>query len=120
MLTPAQEIVKYFVDKTGKRATQGWYAQQIGIVNTLFKTGFTFDEVKTGIDFVMEHPPVKGFSSLGLLGYVLEDVLIKAKAKEIKEQQQSQWQHYEDMNKHDDYSNQQKFQQNNKPKVKGS
>lgn len=120
MLTPAQEIVNHFIEKTNKRASTGWYRQQLGIANHLFDTGFTFDEVKSVIDYLVDNPPRNGFHSLGLLGYVMEEILIKIKAKEVKEQQQMQWQHYEDLNKHDDYSNMQKFQQNNKPKVKGS
>jgi hypothetical protein len=81
----AVEIARYFFTVTNKRATKATMSMSIGQAKSLLNAGFTFEEITKVIDYLTLHPPRNGFNSLGFLSYVMEEVLDKIKAKEVKE-----------------------------------
>ena len=80
-----REVARYFFDKTGRKATPALFGQSLGQVKTLLLSGFTEEEIKKGIDYLVENPPKNGFRSLGFLSYCLDDILLKIKVKELRE-----------------------------------
>jgi hypothetical protein len=116
----AQDIAKYFYEKTGRHITKGTYVQQISCAKNLINAGFSSDDIIKGIDWLIANPPRNGFSSLGYLSYVLDDILIVIKANEIKQSIIQDYNQYIDLCKNEQFSNVEKFQQQSKPKVKGS
>jgi len=80
----AVRVAQYFFAATGKRATSATMKQTIGQAKSLLKAGFKPEEIIHVINELVEHPPKDGLKSLGYLSYVIEDVLIKIKAKEVR------------------------------------
>jgi hypothetical protein len=58
----------------------------INQAKSLIEAGFDYEEIKQGIEWCVEHPPKKGFQSLGWLSYDLENILVKVKAKQTKKE----------------------------------
>lgn len=80
----AVRIAQYYFNATRKRATTATMKMSIGQAKSLIGAGFTPEEIIIVINELVERPPKNGFKSLGLLSYVMEDVLTKFKAKEVK------------------------------------
>lgn len=121
----AKTVAKHFFEKTERKATSGLFMQQFALARQLINDGFRPEEIMQGIDWLIANPPRNGFHSIGYLAYVLDDILIKTRITEMKEQMKQQainqdYEQYADLCKNENYSNAQKFQQQSKPKVKGS
>lgn len=80
----AARIAQYFFNALNRRTTPATMKQSIGQAKTLLNAGYTPEEIIIVINELVEHPPRDGLKSLGFLSYVMEDVLIKYKAKEVK------------------------------------
>lgn len=81
----AVHLAKLFFQKTGRRATKATMGQSINQAKSLLDAGFNVQEIEQGIDWCIKVSPPKGFNSLGWLSYDLENILLKIKAKEVKQ-----------------------------------
>lgn len=81
----AVRLAQYYFQITNRRATPATMKQTIGQAKSLLSSGFTAEEMIRVINELVEHPPKKGFNSFGFLAYVMEETLIKLKAKEAKQ-----------------------------------
>lgn len=86
-MNEAVEIAKTFFKLTERRATSATMRATIAQANHLLTKGFTRYEIEIGIRYCINHPPRLGFNSLGWLSYDLENILVKVKVEQIKQQQ---------------------------------
>jgi len=77
--TLAKDIALYFVVKCDIRATSSTYARTTNQAKSLLESGYTFDEIKAVIDYVVEVEKVDLYS----LGYINSSIttLIKKAIK---------------------------------------
>jgi hypothetical protein len=110
-----QEIAEYFYDNYLHKATQKVFMQNKSSAKALLNAGYTKEEIISCIDYLIANPPRNGFQSLAYLQYVINDVLIKLKAKEL---QRASELHIE-VSQHEDTNNIEKFNNMPKSKIKG-
>lgn len=82
MSAEGREIAKYFYGKTGLRGTQKVWFQQVSAADALLTAGYTKEEILKTIDYLKDNPPRNGFHSLAFVQYIIEEALIKVKARE--------------------------------------
>ncbi len=90
----AQEISKFWFEEKQERTTPAVFSRTISQAKKLLECGYTEQEIKDAIVYLVKNPPKNGLSSLGYLNYVINDVLskvnvIKFKDEIIKEQQKT-------------------------------
>jgi hypothetical protein len=84
--THAKEIVLYFLEAKGWKATPAVMGKHMAQAKKLLECGFTKEEIIKGIDYFTKIcPPKGGMYSLGLLNVGLNDALDKMKENEYKE-----------------------------------
>ena len=115
-------LAHYFCDNTrrvkvlNKGVSKREYMRQVGIAKGLLEK-YTFDELKSVIDYLIHHPPKGGLSSLMYLKYVTDEILkhieYQNKLKEAKNNNKV------NLSNTKDKSNLIKYKQNNKRKLKG-
>jgi len=84
-MNKARTIAFEFFKLTNRRYTPATLKQTISQAQNLLDCGFKQHEILQGIHWCIEHPPPKGFYSIGWLSYDLENILHKIKAKEVQE-----------------------------------
>jgi hypothetical protein len=84
--TEMQKTVDLFFELTGRNVTPGEYKICVCQVKQLLGAGFKMDDIRYGIQYCAEHPPIKGFKSIGLLSYKLNDIMIDKKGKELQQE----------------------------------
>jgi hypothetical protein len=82
MFTDGQIIAKHFADNFNLKFTQKVFIAQIGQANILLKL-YSKEDIIDVLDYLREHPPKKGLSSLAYLQYIINDILPKAKARKL-------------------------------------
>ena len=73
--TGAKELVLYFYEKTGLRYTNKDIMIAVKNAKNLLKVGYTYDEIKSVIDYCIAHPPEKGIYSFGYILYEMNKVI---------------------------------------------
>lgn len=75
--TVAKDIALYFAEKCNIRATSSTYGKTINQAKTLLESGYTFDEIKAVIDYIVEVEKVELYS-LGYINASITSVIKKA------------------------------------------
>ena len=89
MSKEGRELAKCFYSKTGlKCATQKMFLSAVSSADALLRAGWTCSEVIEVIDYLIVHPPSKGFYSLAFLQYVMDETMTKIRAQSAKKQQE--------------------------------
>lgn len=73
---------------TNQRRTSAMYRKTMAQASLLLNQ-YTQSEIISAIDWCCEHPPPKGFTSLGWLEYDMNNILAKVQAREVKEEQRA-------------------------------
>ena len=81
----AVKIANSYFKLRNQRTTPGTFKMTIGQAKNLLKSGFTPTEILIGIQYCIDYPPRKGFTSLGWLSYDLERILQILAVKDIKD-----------------------------------
>lgn len=90
MSANGRELANYFYGKTGcKCASQKMFFGAVSSGDALIKAGWTKDEVKQVIDYLVAHPPANGLYKLAFLQYVMDETIAKIHAEETKKQMES-------------------------------
>jgi hypothetical protein len=82
-LNANQELVNYYLAKTGRKCTNKLYVQYLSSFRALKNAGYTDLDIKKVMDYLVEHPPKQGFTP-PYIQYVIEDTLQKIKVQEMK------------------------------------
>lgn len=85
--TSAKELVLLFYEKTGLKFTNKDIMIAVKNAKNLLSVGYTYDEIKSTIEYCVANPPEKGIYSFGFIVYEINKVLALLKAKNIKLQQ---------------------------------
>ena len=73
--TSAKELVLFFYDKTGLRYTNKDIMIAVKNAKNLLKVGYTYEEIKSVIEYCIANPPEKGIYSFGFILYEMNKVL---------------------------------------------
>lgn len=117
-MKPEQEIMRAFFSKTNQKTTPAQARKTVGQAKQLLKAGYSSEEIIKCIEYLVQHPPKKGLTSLGFLSYVINDVLAKVKLEEAKSFQEEQID-FSFENSTANITNQEKFKTNRNQKIKG-
>lgn len=82
--TESQVIADYFYNAKNIKTTPAQYRLTLGQAKQLLDSGYSKDEIKDSIDYLIENPPEKGFFSLGFLSYCINNVLSQIKKNETR------------------------------------
>lgn len=77
----ANQIAKYFINKTAGRATPAIMKKTHTQAKTLLQSGYAKEEIFKVIDFLIDEMKIKMYS-LGYINTCINDVLIKIEKKE--------------------------------------
>jgi hypothetical protein len=85
MSKEGRDVARYFCDTFELKLTQKQFLIQVGIANSLLKAGYTEYDLTNIVQYLKEHPPAKGLSSLAYIQYVGNDILAKQKVQQYKQ-----------------------------------
>lgn len=83
--TSAKELVLFFFNETGLRYTNKDIMIAVKNAKNLLTVGYTYDEIKSVIEYCVKNPPEKGIYSFGFIVHEMNKVLAILKHKEKKE-----------------------------------
>ena len=84
--TSAKELVLFFYEKTGLRYTNKDIMVAVKNTKNLLNIGYTYEEIKSVIEYCVENPPEKGIYSFGFIMYEMNKVLAILKHKKKQEE----------------------------------
>ena len=82
----AQNIAKFWFENRQERTTPAIFSRTIAQAKTLLNAGYSEEEIRKVILYLLDNPPKNGLSSLGYLSYVMNDTLKKVKIQEVKQE----------------------------------
>lgn len=86
----AIRLASYFFMLKSIRPTPAMMRTAIGQARNLINAEYTEQEITECILYTINHPPQKGFTSLGWLSYTIAETLNKIKVQKIKETKQEE------------------------------
>lgn len=118
--TIAKNIAIYFLDLTQDRYTSSIVARSVNQAKALLEAGYTEEEIKSAIDYVLDKGNIKMYS-LGyintMINIILEDINNDKKIQETKKIIQEEKQLYENTTK--EVKNDGESKERNKKKIDG-
>lgn len=85
--TVQQELVDYYLLKTNQKATNRLYTAYLGSMKALVNAGYTEYDIKSVIDYLVEHPPRNGFKP-AFIQYTIDETLQKITVERLRKVEQ--------------------------------
>jgi hypothetical protein len=81
-LNPNQELVNYYLEKTKQKCTSKVYTRYLSSFKSLRTAGYTDMDIKSVVDYLVDHPPRQGFTP-PFIQYVIEETLQKIRVQQM-------------------------------------